>query len=324
MLRVGLHGTNGHQIHGALVAHPLAKLVALSDFSADNLPPALRDDAAIRHHPTLDALLADPNVDLVVLCSARRADQAADALRALRAGKHVLAEKPCALVESDLDALLATARETGRVFREMAGTAFSQPYLAMREVVRSGRLGEIVQVVAEKSYPYFDARPQDEAIDGGLIAQNAIHALRFVEHVAGTPIARIRAAETTLGNPVAATGGGLRMAASLVLTLANGGVASLAANYLNPRGTGVWGEESLKILGTQGFVESRAGGAFTPRVIGGVDHGQLDLAPPRETWLSTFFAFLLGRAEMPLTPEEELSPTRWALRAKFDATSRSA
>ena len=250
MLRIGLHGINGHQIHGSLVANPLAKLVALSDFPTDKLPAALQDDPAIRRHATLEALLADNEVDLVVLCSGRRADQAADALRALRAGKHVLAEKPCALREADLDALLATARETGRVFREMAGTAFGPPYLAMREIVRSGRLGEIVQVISEKSYPWFEGRPQDEELDGGLIAQNAIHALRFVEHVACARIASVHAVETGLGNPV--SGGGLHMAASLVLTLAGGGVATLSANYLNPRGSGVWGEESFKILRPRG------------------------------------------------------------------------
>lgn len=322
MLRVGLHGTNGHQIHGSLVAHPHAKLVALSAFPEEKLPPGLRSDASICHHATLDALLENPAIDLVVLCSARRADQAAESIRALRAGKHVLAEKPAALREADLDAILAAARASGRVFREMAGTAFAQPYLALREVVGSGRLGDIVQIVAEKSYPYFDGRPQDENVDGGLIAQNAIHALRFVEHVAGTPIASIRAVETVHGNSI--SGGGLRMAASLLITLKNGGVASLSANYLNPRGSGVWGEESLKILGTRGFVESRSGGAFTRLVLGDTDHGPLDLAAPRQTWLNTFFASLLGHAAMPLTVEEELSPTRWAIRASLDAKAGAA
>lgn len=322
MLRVGLHGTNGHQIHGALVAHPLARLVALSHFPAGNLPPALRADTSIRHHADLAALLSDPEVDLVVLCSPRRADQAADALRALRAGKHVLAEKPCALTEPDLDAILAAARETGRVFREMAGTAFGQPYLAMREIVGAGRIGEVVQVVAEKSYPYADWRPQDEAIDGGLIAQNAIHALRFVEHVACAPIASVRAAETTLGNPTA--GGDLRMAASLLLTLRNGGVASLSANYLNPGGSGAWGYETLRILGTLGFVESLEGGRRTRLVIGDTDHGPLDLAPPRDSWLDVFFASLLGRDTLPISLEEELSPTRWAIRAKLDSVASRA
>ena len=321
MIRVALHGANGHQIHNVLAAHPGVRLAALSAFPRESLPAMLRGDQTIREHPSLDALLADPEIDSVSLCSPRRAGQAADAIRALRAGKHVLAEKPCAMNEKDLDALIGTARATGRAFHEMAGTAFEQPYFAMREIVRSGRLGEIVQVVAEKSYPYFNDRPQDEAVDGGLVMQNAIHALRFVEHVAGTPIVAASAVETSLGNPV--PGGGLRMAASLALRLRNGGVASIAANYLNPRGTGVWGDESLRILGTRGIVESRGGGAFTRLVIGETDRGPLDTSGPGEPFLRAVFASISTGAPPPLSLEEELSPTRWAIRAKQSAVQRN-
>ncbi|MEI8311096.1 MAG: hypothetical protein WCH98_10100, partial [Verrucomicrobiota bacterium] len=253
----------------------------------------------------------------VSLCSPRRIDQASEAVRALRAGKHVLAEKPCAMSEGDLDGIIAAAHETGKCFHEMAGTAFGQPYHAMREVVRSGQLGGIVQVIAEKSYPYYEERAQDEDLDGGQIMQNGIHALRFVEHVAGTPISSIHAVETTLGNPIA--GGGLRMAASMLLTLENGGVASISDNYLNPRGTGVWGYESLKILGTLGMIESRAGGTWTRLVVGDKDLGQLDTSGPGIPWLDAVFGSILGRTKMPLTLEEELSPTRWAIRASLSA-----
>jgi predicted dehydrogenase len=282
----------------------------------DQLPPGL-DIASIRSHDTFEQLLADPGVDFVSLCSPRRIDQASDAVRAMRAGKHVLAEKPCAMNEDDLDAIIEVALETGKCFHEMAGTAFSQPYLAMREAVRSGILGGIVQVIAEKSYPYYDGRAQYEDLDGGQIMQNGIHALRFVEHVAGTPIASVQAVETLLGNPV--EGGGLRMAASMVLTLKNGGVASIANNYLNPRGTGIWGCESLKILGREGIVESRAGGAWTRLVVGDKNLGPLDITSPGIPWLEAVFGSILGLAKMPLTLEEELSPTRWAIRAKRSA-----
>ncbi len=314
MIRVGLHGLNGHQIHQALVAHPHARLVAVADIPRDKLAPSQIADTSIRVHATFDELIADPGVDFVSLCSPRRADQAALAIRALRAGKHVFAEKPCALTEADLDAILAAARESGKLFHEMAGSGFGQPYFALGEVVRSGVLGEIVQIISEKSYPYGDWRPQDEALDGGLILQNAIHALRFVEHTAGAPIASVRAAETTLGNPVA--GGGLRMASVLLLTLKNGGLASITANYLNQPGTGVWGNETLKILGSHGFVESTAGGKHTRLVVGDKDHGPLDTTQPGINWLDTFFAEIAGRGKFPVTLDEELSPTRWVLRAK--------
>lgn len=314
MIRVGLHGINGHQIHNNLVDIPRARLVAVADIPRDKLAPAQAADATLRIHASFDDLVADSEVDFISLCSPRRADQAALAIRALRAGKHVLAEKPCALAEADLDAIIAAARESGKLFHEMAGSGFGQPYFALREVVRSGVLGEIVQVVSEKSYPYGAWRPQDESLDGGLILQNAIHALRFIEHTAGVPVASVRAAETTLGNPV--VGGGLRMASVLLLTLRNGGLASITANYLNQPGTGVWGNESLKILGSRGFVESTSGGKHTRLVVGDKDHGPLDTTKPGINWLDTFFDEIEGRAKFPVTLDEELSPTRWVLRAK--------
>ncbi|MBE2205276.1 MAG: Gfo/Idh/MocA family oxidoreductase [Chthoniobacterales bacterium] len=311
MIAVGLHGANGHQIHDRLVGHPLARLAAVSCFPEARLP---ENAEGLVRCSSLEELLSLPEITAVSLCSPRRADQARDAIAALRAGKHVLAEKPCAASEADLDAILQTSRETGRFFHEMAGTAFSQPYFAMRQIVADGRIGDVIQVIAEKSYPYYDGRPQDEAMDGGLIGQNAIHALRFVEHVAGVPITSIQAVETGAGNPV--SGGGLVMAASLLMTLENGGVASISANYLNPSGTGVWSYESLRILGSEGMVESLAGGRHTRLVIGDRGCGPLDVSESGPDWLDHFFQEIAGTAVFPLPLERELSPTRWAIRAK--------
>ena len=311
---IGLYGINGHQV--GTVPDNLGRVVAAAGIPAERLPA----EPDIARHQTLDDLLADPRVELVSLCSPRRRDQAADAIRALRAGKHVYAEKPCAMSESDLDAILEASRESGRLFHEMAGSALGQPYLAMREAVRAGRIGEVVQVISEKSYPMYEGRPQDEEIDGGLIEQNAIHALRFVEQVGGVRIRSVEAVETGMGNPV--KGGGLRMAACLMLELENGGVASVAANYLNPRGTGAWGDETLRVLGTLGIVESHHGGKNTRLVIGETDHGPLDVTAPGIDFLAAYLQTISGRGEMPFTLEEELSPTRWVIRAKQDAARR--
>lgn len=320
MIRVGLYGSNGHQIHHNLVNHPQACLVAIADISRDKLAPSQQSDPAIHVHDSFEALIADPEVDAISLCSPRRIDQARQAILALRAGKHVLAEKPCALTEPELDAIIATANETGCFFHEMAGSGFGQPYFALGQVVRDGTIGDVVQIISEKSYPYYPDRAQDEALDGGLILQNAIHALRFVEHTAGMRIIGIAAVETALGNPV--KGGGLRMAASLMLKLANGGVATISANYLNQPGTKVWGNESLKILGTAGFVESTAGGAFTRIVVEDRDCGPVKNLENGVKWLDTFFAEIKGQDKFPVPLTEELSPTRWAIRANLDAKTR--
>lgn len=313
-VNVALYGANGHQIHDLLVGRSRAQLVAIAEFPRDKLPSVFQANPAIRVHRNLSELLDDPRVELVSLCSPRRRDQAGDAIRVLRAGKHVYAEKPCAFNEAELDAILTAAVESGRMFHEMAGTAFCQPYLAMRDVVRAGRIGKIIQVIAEKSYPFHDRRPQDEDIDGGLIRQCAIHALRFVEHVACVRVRSVQAAETTAGNPVAA--GGLRMAASLMLGLEGGGLAVIAANYLNPTGAVMWGYETLRILGDRGLVESTQSGQHTRLVVGDNDFGPLDVTAPGLEYFDAFLDSIRGMNYMPLTLEEELSPTRWAIRAK--------
>ena len=309
-LRAAIHGDNGHQIHRLVVAHPRVRLVAASEFPAEKLPPELRATVSVREK--LEDLLDDPDIDFISLCSPRRADQAAHAVAALRAGKHVYAEKPCALTEHDLDSIINVARETGRCFREMGAGRCEQPYYAMREVVRSGRLGEIVQVIAEKCYPWHEGRPQDEDIDGGLIGQCALYGCRFTEQVAGLAISDIRAAQTTLGN----RGGNLRMAAALTARLVNGGLASLTANYLNQPGAGIWGYETLRILGVNGWVESTQGGQHTRLVIGGEDLGPLDVSTPGEDSFDCFLADCLAPGEI---LAKMLSPTRWAIRARAQA-----
>ncbi len=316
-VNVALYGANGHQIQNLLAETPLARLVATAEFPLEKIPTSLPGNPEVRSYRNLDEILDDPRVELVSLCSPRRCDQAADTIRALRAGKHVYAEKPCAMEEADLEVILQVSRETGRLFREMADTAFWQPYETMRRIVQSGRIGRVVQVTAEKSYPYHDGRPQDEDVDGGLIQQSAIHAIRMVEHVAGVRVQSVQARETTAGNPVPE--GGLRMAASLMMTLEGGGLASITANYLNPRGTGTWGYESLRIYGDQGMIESTEGGQRTRLVIGDQDHGALKVETPNFNYLEAYLKTILGKESMPLTLEEEVNPTRWAIRARKSA-----
>ncbi len=315
-IKIGLYGLNGHQIQNELLSLQNAQLTAVAGFPERVIDELRKTLPNLRCHDRLDDLLRDSDVELVSLCSPRRRDQAADAIRCLRAGKHVYAEKPCAMTEKDLDGIITAVERSGCHFHEMAGTALDAPYLAMGRVVRSGRLGPVVQVFAQKSYPYHEGRPQDEDVDGGLTLQVGVHALRMIEHVAGTRVAGIAAMETSLGNPGR---GNLRMAVSFLMKLENGGVASALANYLNQRGFGGWGNETLRIFGTLGFVEAVDGGARTRLVIGDKDLGPLPDANERRSFLALYLDALVGNGSMPFSLEEELHPTRMVIRARESA-----
>jgi len=309
-LNLALYGTNGHQLSSLLSGepHPLLRVVAVCGKRfAPEIP-------GVTHHPSLEAILEDPAVELVSLCSPRRADQAADAIRALEAGRHVLAEKPAALCESDLDAILSAARANGRRFREMGGTIYNHPYRAMREKVTAGELGQVVQVFAQKSYPFYPGRAQDEALDGGLLLQSGIHAVRMIEHTTRLRFTSLSALETKLGNPET---GELRMAASFQGRLENGALASAILNYLNPEGFGHWGNETLRIFGTNGMAETTDGGTRSRWIVGETDHGPLPPEPDAAAGYAEAFAreILLGEP-MPLSLEEELHPLRALLRCR--------
>jgi len=314
VLPIALWGSNGHQIHGELKNYPELRLVA---YGAMNEKSAAELSVA---HPravkceTLDELLGVQGVKLVSLCSPLRSEQAGDVLKVLDKGIHVYAEKPCCVSEAELDAIVAAAKTGRAIFHEMAGTVCSQPYWAMRQIAQGGALGEIVQVIAQKSYPYGEWRPTNEAIDGGLTAQNGVHALRFVEHVTGLRAMTIDAIETSLGET--RPGSDLRMAASMMGRLENGGLFSATANYLNQPGVGTWGNEMLRIFGTKGMLESSDGGRRTRLVLGEKDCGAIDLSASPPDWLHCVIRHILDGAPMPFDLDTELHPTRMVLRAR--------
>ena len=308
-LGVGLYGSNGHQLTPAtLAANPHAHLVAVAGLRA--APSA---EFAIKTYADLGEMLADPAVEIVSLCSPRRADQARDAIRCLEAGRHVYAEKPCALTERELDEVLAAAKRSGREFHEMAGTVFVQPYLEMRRLVKTGAIGEVIQVLVQKSYPYGAHRPQDEAIDGGLFLQAGIHAIRMVEHAAGARIRSIQGWETALGVPEEGDG---KLAGAVQIGLENGGLATVIMNYLNPPHIKPRGHETLRIFGTKGFIESTDGGTRTRLVTLSGSVEPLDTSQAGTDYFRFVTAHLATGAAMPLTLEEELHPLRMLLRAK--------
>ena len=316
-LKIGLYGINGHQIHRRLMDHPHGRLVAVAGMrNPEKIPGVMESNARI--YDTLEELLRDPEVELVSLCSPRRADQGKDAIACLRAGKHVYAEKPGALSEAELDEILSVAAERGMEFHEMTDTIYREPYWTMRSLVRSGKLGKVVQVYVQKSYPLRPwLRPQDEETDGGLIRWVGIHAIRFLEHITGERVKDVKMFQTHLGNKTEDSG--LFTASSWAMTLENGGVASMCANYLNPKSFPTWGNEAVRVFGTEGMIEITDGATHSHWYDGMVDRGPIDFSESDcRDYLDLYLEHLRFGTPMPMTLEEELHPLRVVIRA-FEA-----
>jgi len=313
-VKVGLFGCNGHQIQGNLENHSHAEIVSVAAYPEERLPEYLK--GKVKVCASLAELLAEEEIQLVSLCSPLRSEQAGHAVQCLQAGKHVYAEKPCAMTEADLDLIISTAKETGKIFHEMAGVCLEQPYCTLREIVQSGKIGEVMQVYSQKSYPWFEGRPQDENIDGGLALQVGVYNTRFVEHITGVRIKSIKSSETKLGNEF---GGECRRAASFLMELENGGLCSGVANYGCPGAPGWdhWGYETVRIWGTKGFVEAIDNGKIGRLVVNDEELQELDFSTPAKDYLNSFIEEIItGQKVIDFDLEEEISPTRWVIRAK--------
>ena len=314
---IGLYGTNGHQIEKLLAAHPRAQLVGVAAFGDRPIPAECGE---VPRYATLEDLLADARVELVSLCSPRRVNQAGHAVKCLLAGRHVYGEKPSALCEEDLDCIIATVAQTGFRYHEMGGVGLEQPYLAMRDCIRSGAIGEVVQVFIQKSYPWGEWRPKDENIDGGLATQVGVYPLRFVEQVAGLKAISVDIRETRLGNDH--SGSDCRRAVSMLMALENGGVASAICNYLNPSSHIAWGYEILRVFGTEGIVESDLLDGTARIFQPGAAPEPLDISAPAALSLDLMIDSLLDGTPSCMSLTDELSPTRSVIRARRRSLSR--
>ena len=136
-------GRIGAEHAGWLAACQGARAVAVADVT-----PARQAKARARElkvYDTIDGLLKDPAVD-AVLVSTPTAMHFEHVSAALAAGKHVLVEKPMALDLGQSLRLVEEAERRGRVLSVFHNRRWDLDYLTVRQAVKSGALGRLINV----------------------------------------------------------------------------------------------------------------------------------------------------------------------------------
>ncbi len=88
-------------------------------------------------------LLADSEIDAVSVCTANYS-HAEITIAALKARKHVLCEKPMATTLQDCEAMVKTARETGKFLMLGHNQRMAKAHIKAKQLIEEGRIGEIV------------------------------------------------------------------------------------------------------------------------------------------------------------------------------------
>jgi len=104
----------------------------------------LADLPDMRVVPDVAALLAEPDIDLVVVASPD-ALHAEHAIAALEAGKHVLIDKPFATSLADARRITAAGEAAGKQVTVFQNRRWDADFRTLRQLIADGALGEIVQ-----------------------------------------------------------------------------------------------------------------------------------------------------------------------------------
>ena len=158
----------------------------------------------IYNYENYDSLSGNPDVDVVyvVLPNGMHAEYT---IRAAKAGKHVLCEKPMANTPADCQQMIEACRAAGRKLMVAYRLHYEPHNQALIKVVRNQEFGPLKVVLADAGFPIGDPtqwRLKKDMAGGGSLMDIGIYALNAARYLTGEEPTAVNAMEyTTPGDP---------------------------------------------------------------------------------------------------------------------------
>lgn len=154
--------------------------VAVSDLDPARLEVATKDFPGIGTFTSVEAMLEETDVNLVTIITPHNT-HAALALQCLRAGRHVVCEKPLAISTEECDQMIAEAKKQDLVLSTYHNRHWDGCILRAVEDIRSGVIGEVVRVEAHMGN--FGLPPDwwrsSKTVSGGILYDWGVHLLEY-------------------------------------------------------------------------------------------------------------------------------------------------
>ncbi len=125
----------------AINAQADSRVVAVMSRSAERARRYADENGIARSYDTVEALLDDPEVDVIYISTTNERHKA-ETLAAARAGKHVLCEKPLALTLDDALEMTAACREAGVVMGTNHHLRNAVTHRTLRRLINEGAIGQ--------------------------------------------------------------------------------------------------------------------------------------------------------------------------------------
>ena len=158
-VRVGIagYGVCGFGAAFHFQDHPNVEVAAVADLDADKCAQLARLCRCAKTYPSCEALIEDDSLEAVFVAT-DAPTHARLAMAALKAGKHVASAVPAVFGSlEDADALWAAVKASDRKYMMFETSYFHEDLYCMRELYRSGALGEVIY--AEGEYWHYFGTP---------------------------------------------------------------------------------------------------------------------------------------------------------------------
>jgi predicted dehydrogenase len=190
-LRWGILGTGGiaHAFVSDLRLTDSGSVAAVGSRSQGSAHRFADQFGIVTRHPSYEALVADPDVDVVYVATPHPMHRD-NAILALGAGKPVLVEKPFAMNAAEAREIVETAREQALFAMEAMWTRFLPHVAVIRGWLADGALGELVTVTADHGQ-WFAKDPAFRLfapeLGGGALLDLGVYPVSFASMILGPP-----------------------------------------------------------------------------------------------------------------------------------------
>src|SRR5215475_4813402 len=212
---------------------------------------------SIYNYQNYEALRDNPEVDIVyvVLPNGMHAEYT---IRAAKAGKHVLSEKPMANTPKDCEEMIKACREANRKLM-VAYRCRYEPYnQSLIKIAREGELGPIKVVVSDHGFNIGDPtqwRLKKDLAGGGSLMDIGLYALQAARYTTGEEPTEVNAMEFTDRNDPRFKE--VEDMINFQLRFPSGALAQCTSSY------GYAGQNRIRVIGTKGWAELEPATSYT-------------------------------------------------------------
>jgi predicted dehydrogenase len=170
-------------------------------------------------------------------------------------GISIIAEKPLAKTLAELEQVREAVERSGVLASMLITMRCAPEYLAMRQAVSAGLIGEVTQGGGQKSYRLGErpAWQRSRETFSGLIPFVGIHVMDLFRWVSGREYVEVMAYAANVAHPEI---GDLEDSACVIAKLDNQASAAFRLDYCRPAAAPTHGDDRLRVAGDRGVVES--------------------------------------------------------------------